>query len=890
MTVAETHQILAETKRNERDYPRDKCIHELFEEQAERAPDAVAVVFEGNSLTYGELNARSNQLAWYLREKHETKADGLVGLLVERSLEMVVGILGILKAGGAYVPIDPNYPEERIRFMVDDAGLKVVLGQEAHLANLPPDVVGVDLTDSACYEGRSDNPESLARPSNLCYVIYTSGSTGTPKGTMLEHAGLVNRLFGMADEFGADSDSVLLQKTPYTFDVSVWELLLWAVVGTQVIMLKPGGQADPREIARIIEKHRVTMIHFVPSMLRIFLDDIPRKRRFPGLKWVICSGEALTVDLKNLFFERMEGSALHNLYGPTEASIDVTSYAVRQEDRAIPIGKPVANTRAYVLGENGQPVPVGATGELCFAGVQVARGYLNRPELTAEKFIEDPLYPGERLYRTGDIGRWLPDGNLECLGRMDHQVKIHGQRIELGEVEAALLMQSGVKAAVVTALAIEDGDKELVAFVVEREPAKLSVETLRRGLEQSLPDYMIPVRFMTIPTMPLNSSGKADRKALTKLVGVDVASGTVYETPDSEVERTLVKIWERLLKRTPIGRTDNFFALGGHSLLAVRLTAEIERVMGYKLPGAALFQSPTIQLLARRLTDEDWVPEWNSLVPLQTEGSKPPLICVHGIGGDVFLFQHLHRFLDPEQPCYGIQGFGVDSNSARPPTLEEIVAHYVEELVSFQPEGSFYLAGFSLGGEIAYEIARQLHQQGRRVALLAIMDTVPGGPVPWIYRWLALAAYTPRRAWQHFQDWWKLPSNERINYLRGRWAALRYLMKANTAQPLPPPTRPREDVASSATTGYYDHYHKIAAAYQLQPYPGPADIIISDEITPEWKSYWKYLARGGVTFHRMHGLHLELITPENRPRLAGLLTTLIDRARDKERAFPLRNG
>ncbi|MDR3670144.1 MAG: amino acid adenylation domain-containing protein, partial [Holophaga sp.] len=574
MTAAERRQVLVDFNATAADYPQDRCVHQLFEDQVARTPEATALVFEQQFLSYRQLNARANQLAHHLRTLG-VGPDVLVALCVERSLEMVIALLAILKAGGAYVPIDPAYPAERIAFMLEDANPPVMLTQDNLAEALPPccaTVLCLDRDTSLWATCPSTDPEPLAGPANLVYVIYTSGSTGRPKGAMLEHRAVVNRLVWMQNEYALDATDRILQKTPFSFDVSVWEFFWPLMTGARLVMARPEGHKDGAYLAGIIQQEAITTLHFVPSMLRVFLDQA-RPLGGETLRRTFCSGEALPVDLVSQFQARLPRVQLHNLYGPTECAVDVSYWDCQTEAAGkVPIGRPVANTRIYLLNGHGQPVPIGAPGELHVGGIQVGRGYLNRAQLTAEVFLPDPFStdPGARLYRTGDLARWLPDGNLEYLGRTDFQVKLRGQRIELGEIEAALRQNPAIREAVVLAREDTPGDTRLVAYLVAAEgTAAPEAGDLRHQLRATLPDYMIPSAFVALETLPLTSSGKLDRRALP--APEFTAPADAYVAPRTPTEVVLAGIFADVLHLDRVGMNDNFFDLGGHSLLAVTL-------------------------------------------------------------------------------------------------------------------------------------------------------------------------------------------------------------------------------------------------------------------------------------------------------------------------------
>ncbi len=629
----EKNRLLYEFNDTEADYPKDKTIHRLFEEQVERTPDLAALVgmdaawkdrgIEGKkagkkgrrvkgkkefdeaglraksqeltTVTYKELNEKSNRLAYVLQSKGVVP-DSIVGIMVERSVGMIVGIMGILKAGGAYLPLAPDYPQERIDYMLKESGAKLLVTNN-DLEKLP------DLLTSQIPNFH------LSPATSLAYIIYTSGSTGNPKGVVIDHFSLVNRLNWMQKKYPINNNDTILQKTTFTFDVSVWEILWWSVVGAKVHLLQPGGEKEPEIIISAVERNHVSVMHFVPSMLSVFLDYIDENgyvKRLSSLKQVIASGEALTVSLMQRFNEvlrRKNGTALANLYGPTEASIDVSYYDCPEvkEREIIPIGKPIDNIRLDILDQYLHIQPTGVPGELCISGTGLARGYINHPELTAERFVEHRFYKSYRsytsyiLYKTGDLARWLSDGNIEFLGRIDHQVKIRGFRIELGEIENQLLKHPGIKETVVLAREESIGDKYICAYTVS--DSGFEISEVREFLSKVLPDYMIPSYFVRMEKIPLTPNGKVDRKALP---GPERAAGESYIAPRDDIEKKLVGLWAEVLnvEEGVISIDSNFFELGGHSLKATILAAKIYKYLDVKLPLALLFKSPTIEKIS----------------------------------------------------------------------------------------------------------------------------------------------------------------------------------------------------------------------------------------------------------------------------------------------------
>jgi amino acid adenylation domain-containing protein len=584
-------------------YPAEACIHDLFEAQVARTPNALAVTFGDRSLTYAELNARANRLAHHLGACG-VEPEARVGLCMERSLEMVIGLLAVLKAGGAYVPLDPADPVGRVEAMLADCAPVVVLTQGAlaeRLNRVTVPILAVD-ADAAPWRDRpaTNPPRAGLTPDHLAYIIYTSGSTGQPKGAMNAHRGVVNRLRWMQDAYGLGAGDAVPQKTPYTFDVSVWEFFWTLGVGARLVVAQPEGHKDPAYLATLIHDAGITTMHFVPSMLQLFLDAADLTL-CTSLKRVVCSGEALPPALMARFHARLPGVALINLYGPTEAAVDVTEWPCEPGADTVSLGRPIANTRTYVLDGRFDPVPVGVIGELFIGGVQVARGYCNRPALTADRFVADPFGgTGARLYRTGDRVRWRPDGTLEYAGRADFQTKIRGVRIEPGEIEARLLEHAGVREAAVLVRENTDGDKRLVAYVVGDETA--SAEGLRAHLRETLPEYMVPAAYVPLPKLPLTQSGKLDRKALPAAKD-DAYARRPYEPPLGDIEMALAGIWAELLHLQQVGRWDNFFALGGHSLLVVQVVSRVRQVLEVELPLITVFEQPTLAALANQILD-----------------------------------------------------------------------------------------------------------------------------------------------------------------------------------------------------------------------------------------------------------------------------------------------
>jgi amino acid adenylation domain-containing protein len=695
--------------------------HELFRSRVGMAPDAVAAACGAERLTYRELDRRANQVAHYLR-RLEVGPEVLVGVCVERSVDMVVALLGVLKAGGAYVPLDPGYPPERLAFMLRDAGAPLVLTQASLSAGLAAQGVRLVCLDAdaralACQS--ADNPPSATRAEHLAYVIYTSGSTGKPKGVQITHGSVANFLASMCRRPGLTRQDVLLAVTTLSFDIAALEIFLPLTVGARVEIVPFAVARDGARLAEKLAASGATVMQATPITWRLLLQA--GWSGSPGLK-ILCGGEALAPELAKQLLAR--GASVWNLYGPTETTIWSALHRVEGSDGTVPIGRPIANTQLHVLDGDLRPVPEGVAGELHIGGAGVARGYLNQPALTAERFIPDPFAaePGARLYKTGDLVRPRPDGDLEFLGRIDQQVKVRGHRIELGEIEAALAEHPEVREAVVTAREDGPSGRRLVAYAVSKAGSGLAPEELRAFLGSRVPGHMVPATIMVLDRLPVTPNGKVDRKALPTPEPVGPAGTRALVRPRNALEARMVRLWEDVLNVRPIGVGDDFFQMGGDSLLAAHLFITIRREFDTDLTPADLFRAATVERLAKLVRDADSKPAWSSLVAIQPRGSLPPFFCVHGIGGEVLSFGALARQLGEDQPFYGIRAPVADGSTWPFASLADLAEHYVRELRSLQAEGPYYLGGYSLGATLAFEMAQQLQAQGQQVALLALMD------------------------------------------------------------------------------------------------------------------------------------------------------------------------
>ena len=719
LTDAECQQLLRDWNNTAVAYPgKDLCLHQLIEEQAGRTPDQVAVVFERQTLTYGELNRRANQLAHHLMGLG-VGPDVLVGLFVERSLEMLVGLLGILKAGGAYVPIDPAYPKERVGYILEDSKAPIVLTEKSLVDDLPQFAgrsICLDAERAEIARESEENPATRVKAEHLAYVLFTSGSTGRPKGVALEHRTATNFVQWAKQVFTAQELAAVLFSTSICFDLSVFEIFVTLSAGGKIILAQ-----NALHLPTLSGKDAVTLINTVPSAMA----ELLRMGVVPAsVKTVNLAGEALSDTLVEQVYATAHVGKVYNLYGPTETTT-YSTYALVRRGCGATIGRPIANTRCYILDANRHLVPVGVKGELYLAGGGLARGYYGRPELTNERFVPNPFSKdGEgRMYRTGDLCRWLPDGSIQYSGRADYQVKLRGFRIELGEIEATLDRHPLVRQSVVVLREEEPGGKQLVAYVVPDSGEAPQAEALRQYVKERLPDFMVPSAVVLLDAFPLTPNGKINRKSLPAPAQCREVTSE-FVAPRDPLEQLLAQIWAKVLKVKRVGVFDNFFELGGHSLLAVRVIVEVEKLCQKRLPLAMLLQAPTVAGLAEMLRKKHWEPSWTSLVPIRSGGSKPPLFLMHAHGGNVLEYYPLVNRLEPDQPVYALQARGLDGHIVKDSSLEEMASAYLDELRSLQPEGPYFLGGFCFGGLLALEAARQLTAAGQEVALVVLIQSM----------------------------------------------------------------------------------------------------------------------------------------------------------------------
>lgn len=717
LDAQERRQIVEHWNATAVDYPLEQAVHQRFEAHAERAPHMPALAFGAEQLSYAALNGRANRLAHALIERG-VGPDSLVGVAMERSVEMVVGLLAVLKAGGAYVPVDPEYPAQRQAYMLEDSAVSLVLSQ-SHLSLPSADnVLRIDLDrDESWLQAYSAaNPGVAVSGANLAYVIYTSGSTGMPKGAGNSHSALTNRLCWMQQAYALGSSDSVLQKTPFSFDVSVWEFFWPLISGARLVMAAPGDHRDPAKLVELITRESVTTLHFVPSMLHAFVQH-GQVSRCSSVQRIICSGEALPVDAQAQVFAKLPQASLYNLYGPTEAAIDVTHWTCVDEGKdAVPIGKPIANLGCHILDGNLEPVPVGVLGELYLAGKGLARGYHRRPALTAERFVASPFGAGERMYRTGDLARYRPDGVIEYAGRIDHQVKLRGLRIELGEIEARLLEHARVREAAVVAL---DGT-QLVGYVVLDEAVPHWREALSAHLAMHLPTFMVPARWVLLEKMPLSPNGKLERKALPR---PDAGSQQPdYAPPRTPLERQVAQVWQHVLGVERVGLDDNFFELGGHSLLLLVVKERLAAHCGLALTVNQLMTRPTVRALAAETPDER---AHSLIVDLNGHQGGSSLFLFHPSFGSAHCYKAIALALRLEMPVRGVICRALIDPQSEVPAWDAMVEEYAGQIQVAQPEGPYYLGGWSLGGNLALQVAARLEERGAEVAFVGCIDAPP---------------------------------------------------------------------------------------------------------------------------------------------------------------------
>lgn len=883
LTSAEKQQILLEWNTTDTPLPRVVSTISLFELQATRTPESLAVISEEATLTYYELNKKADQLAFSLRQLGIVP-DLLVGVALDRTADLLVAFLGIMKAGGAYLPLDPQGPPERFAYMLQNSKAPILVTQR-HLNREIPGYQGSRffLEDhcggSILPIDQNENSRPKFAQSNLAYVIFTSGSTGQPKGVEIEQRSLINFLHSMSRKLAVSNTDIFLAVTPVTFDIAALELFLPLSIGARVVLVSGEEARDGQRLMERLETSGATVMQATPATWRMLLQAGWQGNK--NLK-ILCGGEALTRELAEELLTRSR--EVWNLYGPTETTIWSTVQKVRSGNGPVSIGRPIDNTRTLILDKNAQLTPVGIPGELYIGGEGVARGYLGCPDLTTERFQPNSFgWPEERLYKTGDLARWRSDGSLDYLGRDDQQVKIRGVRMELPEIESRLNQIPEITQSVVLAIETDQSDKKLVAFLVTSTGQDLGVEQVRHHLKAFLPLPMIPSEFVFLPELPLTPNGKVDRKALVAIKGTSSGHRAPTALSENNLQRQLIRIWERLLGRQDVGIDDHYFDLGGHSILALQLFTEIEHLTGKRLPLATLFKAPTIRELASILQSTQRPISWESIVPINALGTKPPLFAVPGIGGNVVGFYELVQLLGNDQPFYGLQSRGLDGEAEPLTNVEDMAAHYVGEIRSVQPAGPYHLVGACIGGIIAFEMAQQLSAKGQKVALLVLLETWP--PIS-----LRIPRWTLPNCLRPYAFFFSMVFGVMIEIFRtNREDRLTRIVKA---------VRGMRDVVHRGDVYRGDREvrfrdkvseanRKAAANYQPQPFSGRIELIIASErpVNPpkDTRMTWCDLALGGYSVDKLPAASTgHLFKTPNVSSLAEKLKKLISQAQAPE--------
>lgn len=863
-------------------YPMHTPLHQLIAIQAQAVPVKTAIEFGNKKITYAQLDEQANRLAHILIQNGVKKGDN-IGFSIDRGIEMVVSLLAIMKTGAVYIPLDPQFPLNRINYMLGDSKAVVLLVSEKYRGRYESAAKELILEEI----WRSLPQQSPAAPAvevngdDLIYILYTSGSTGNPKGVQIMHRNLVNFLISMQQAPGLNAADKLLAVTTVSFDIAELELFLPLISGAEIVLASSEDAKDGRVLLEIIKKEQITVMQATPYTWRILLEAGWTEQN--KLK-ILCGGEALPQELAEKLLPR--ATSLWNVYGPTETTVWSTIKELKSTEKPITIGRPINNTSVYILDKFMRPLPAGVAGEIYIGGDGVAKGYLNRPELTAEKFLDDPFaeQPGAKMYRTGDLGKYWANGEIECLGRIDAQVKIRGFRIETGEIEFQLAQQKDIKQGVVIARPDHNGVDKLVAFIVlntdgvQQSNQSEQISNWRDALKKSLPDYMVPDNFLIVDDMPLTPNGKVDRKMLAKFGGAIPEEKHIYVAPRTDMEKLLASIWAEYLGVKQIGVHDNFFELGGHSLIAVKVMGRIERETGTRLPLATLFEAPTVEKLAQCFAPGKSI-TWDSLVPIKPKGNKMPLYMVHGAGLNVLLFNTLASNMSPDQPVYGLQAKGLNGIDEPLDNIEDIAAHYIAAIMEQNPSGPYALAGYSFGGIIAYEMARQLEALGKEVKMLAMFDTYAyRSPFydPWPTRIYKRGRFFIKRLLYTFafSNGVKYQLKERSTNIKRRFIRMWWNLKYGKNQ---------------TQAGIFGYSNKVDVMneyaekhYQLKPYDIAVEVFRAENRTFYMDDFeflgWKNYALKGVNIHNIPGEHNTIFKAPNDKEFARILQKCLDEA------------
>jgi amino acid adenylation domain-containing protein len=850
---------------------------DLLEQSVEANPSNIALVYHETGLTYAELNSRANNIAYFLVAKG-VRAESLVPICLESGINMIAGITGILKAGGAYIPIDPAFPEDRISYMLNDSDADLIISDSRNSAKLRNIFSGVIIElDNLIYSSVpvKKNLDIGLEPDNLAYVIYTSGTTGVPNGVMIEHRSVVNNLIWAKNYFKIDSNDVILQKTTFCFDVSVWEIFWPLIAGAKLVIIDNENYKDVQQLKDAIKLYQVTALHFVPAMLEFFLLNTSAGE-CSTLKLVTSSGEPLTAFQANLLYYTIPTTRLVNLYGPTETTIHSTVWPVPSNRRHIEktlIGKPVDHTGIVIVNDQNQLQAVGSIGEIYISGIGLARGYLNNPELTAARFITASFGTAEntRFYKTGDFGRYLDDGNLEYLGRVDDQVKINGYRIELGSIEANIKNSGSVSYAVVLTRKNRLRALQIIAYVVLKPPH--TVQDIWDFLMLKLPGYMLPTSIKEIKNIPFTSNGKIDKDKLFELSLHDDINIKIT-APRNESERTVMAIWNELFPDVELGVYHDFFEIGGSSMMAIKMLSLLKKKTGKHISFLLLNQFPTIESLAKLLNKDNLLKIPNSVVSIHAEGNKTPLYLINA--GELVEdgFFNLGDVLNENQPIYGFQSNGFDDDGKPIETIEDIAAYYVKGILSQDNYGPYCLSGYSLGGIIAFEMAQQLKAMGREIKLLAMIDSITRDP------WLIKTKYSGRNILKLIGFNLTLFKDGFSKAIRFSYDTLRAALdkvKKNTDQNIP------DTAAEGNILDDFDVFNLHVSAYKkyhFKPYDGNIVVFKALEKTYFMDDFkylgWKDYAKK-VKSTTINGHHGSIFDDENIEEFGDKLQKILDK-------------
>jgi amino acid adenylation domain-containing protein len=891
LSEAERREIVETWNQTEGQSPVNRCVHEVFDEQAARTGESEALVYRDEVLTYRQVQVRANQLSHYLR-KQGLGPDRIVGVYLERGPDLIIALLATLKAGGCYVPLDCGDPQERLSWMLEDTGLEVVITQQSLAGALAGQVSRVICLDRERVQIEQESTEG--RPCSIgaedrAYVMYTSGSTGRPKGVEISHRGIVRLVCGV-DYVDLGGRQSFLQLAPVSFDASTFEI--WgALLQGHRCVLYPDEVPDLEKLGEVLSRERIDCLWLTASMFNMVIEERPQILK--GVRQLLTGGEALSVPHVRRALEQLPQTQLINGYGPTESTTFTCSYRIprRVDERArsIPIGRPINHTQVYILDGRMRVVPVGVAGQLYVGGAGLARGYWRRPELTSERFVVNPFDPTgkTRLYKTGDLCRYLSDGSIEFLGRQDDQVKIRGYRIEPGEIEAVLSDQGSVSQAAVVVRQDRPGEKRLVGYVVMRPGQGASGSELREYLGQRLPEYMVPSAIVMMDSLPLTVSGKVDRRALPAPSPDQREGRPEYAAPQTPVQEALCRIFAEVLGVEKVGIHDNFFELGGHSLLAVRLLQRVELQFHRSLPLATLFKARTVAEICELVADKQAEVAYSPLVQLRSGGTGSPLFILPGAGGHAMAFSALAGRLDLDGPVYALELQGLDGKIQPHKTIEETAAHFIELVQGVQRQGPYSLAGYSFGGRVAFEMALQLTQKGQRVAkLVMIAATAPGCP--------RTSQYAVIRGLLRMSDFLQMPHREKLEYLRFKvWKTRDKSRQRRARRASAAGTKSSLDASIKAVT---KSAHKAWRIYNPKArYSGDLLVIRDTNVdSPLYRAIvglqagWERHVTGTIHVHEVPSGHLEILKEPYVDILArGISDYLRKQQDDRARSSPL---